>query len=105
VIVHIDPEDISRESEDKRESLPEREVVLRTIREHWHTLLDEDDIQRVSLHYLEHGIEIELLVKFNVMPQGLAERLEHALADLDYVSGLKIYNSLYEARMHQPLSS
>jgi len=105
VIVHIDPEDIGEHSEDKREVLPEREVVLQTIRAHWHSLLDEEDIQRVSLHYLEHGIEIELLVRFNVMPDGLAKRLEHALADLDYVSGLKIYNSLYEARLRHPLSS
>lgn len=105
VIVHIDPEDIAEHSEDKRESLPEREVVLQTIREHWQSLLDEDDIQRVSLHYFEHGIEIELLVRFSIMPEGLAERLEHALAGLDYVSGLKIYNSLYEARLKHPLSS
>lgn len=105
VIVHIDPEDIGEHAQDKRAALPEREEVLQTIRDHWHSLLDEEDIQRVSLHYLEHGIEIELLVRFNVMPEGLAKRLEHALTDLDYVSGLKIYNSLYEARLRQPLSS
>lgn len=104
VIVHVDPEDIDDGKVDRRESLPEREAVLQTIRQQWQALLDEQEIQRVSLHYLEHGIEIELLVRFTSLPDGLATDLENALCDLDYLAGLKIYSSLYETRLHPPLS-
>ncbi len=105
VIVHIDPENIHGKQADKRDALPERLVVLETIRERWGSLLDDADIERVSLHYFEHGIEIELLVRFDSLPEGLTERLEQAVAELDYLSGLKVYNKLYTARLGAPLSS
>ena len=104
VIVHIDPEDVDGSKIDRRESLPEREKVMQAIRQQWDEYLDEKEILRVSLHYLEHGIEIELLVRFDSLPEGLAANLEHALKELDYLAGLKIYSSLYETRLHPPLS-
>lgn len=98
VIMHIDPENPSSARRDKRERLPERYEVLRAIRKAWGNLLAEKEIQRVSLHYLERGIEVELLVNLDRLPDVLPRKLEKAITELHYISGLKIYNSLYEAR-------
>lgn len=98
VIMHIDPENPSSARRDKRERLPERYEVLRAIRKAWGNLLAEKEIQRVSLHYLERGIEVELLVNLDRLPDALPRKLEKAITELHYISGLKIYNSLYEAR-------
>ncbi len=43
----------------------------------WRDLLQDDAIQRVSLHYFEHGIEVELLVKLADLPPELPGKLEH----------------------------
>lgn len=100
VIVHIDSEEPPESGQDKREKLPARHEVLSTIRSAWRNLLKDEEIQRVSLHYLERGIEVELLVNLEQLPDSLPDKLEQAIADLDYVIGLKIYNSLYEVRLH-----
>lgn len=105
VIVHIDPEAIDADADDRRESLPPRQEVLQTIRHLWRDLLDDDDIQRVALHYLEHGIEVELLVSRTELPPDLPGKLEQALDALPYLAGLRIYNSLYSTRLHPQLPS
>lgn len=105
VIAHIDPEAIDDEKEDRRESLPPRQEVLNTIRELWRDLLKDEEIQRVSLHYLEHGIEVELQVKLTELPPELPRQLELALDTLPYLAGLRIYNTLYSTRLHQQLLS
>lgn len=101
VIVHIDSEEPPESGQDTREKLPARHEVLATIRSAWRDLLRDEEIQRVSLHYLERGIEVELLVNLEQLPDSLPDKLEHAIADLDYVIGLRIYNSLYEVRLHE----
>ncbi|GAB5499995.1 MAG: cation diffusion facilitator family transporter [Pseudohongiellaceae bacterium] len=105
VIAHIDPEAIDDEQDDRRESLPPRHEVLQTIRELWRDLLQDDAIQRVSLHYFEHGIEVELLVKLADLPPELPGKLEQALDALPYLAGLRIYNTLYSTRLHPQLPS
>jgi cation diffusion facilitator family transporter len=105
VIVHIDPEDIDKAAVDQREDLPDRNTVLATIRERWGKVLDESAIDRVALHYFEHGIDIELFVKLDTIPHELTQQLESALTELGYVSGLKVYNTLYGKRLQPVLSS
>jgi len=105
VIAHIDPQATDDSDDDRREDLPPRQDVLHTIRELWHDLLQDDEIQRVSLHYLEHGIEVELLVNLQDLPPELPGKLEQALDALPYLASLRIYNTLYSTRLHPQLPS
>lgn len=98
VITHIDPEELDTDI-DPRQEFPDRDHILHSIREHWRDLLSDEQIQRVSLHYLEHGIEVELLVNIADLPAELPAKLEAALAEIDYLAGLRIYNNLYMARL------
>jgi len=104
VLIHIDPEDISYSGADRRDALPERELVQQTVLNAWRGLLNESDIESISLHYLEHGIEIELIVTLKEMSAELAQQLESALADMEHFAGLKVCNCLYETNTQAPLS-
>lgn len=99
VIVHIDP---LTHSEPEPQSyqlidLPERASVVKLVRQSWQELLADDDIETMDLHYLEHGIEIELTVLQDELPVRLVRQLERAIQKLDYITGVRIYRKLYES--------
>ncbi len=98
VIIHIDPEDLEHGNPDPRNLLPERGQLLAAIRERWQGLLADQDIQRVDLHYLEHGVEIELLLRKPELAEDLPARLAQALNDIDGLSGLRVYGRLFGSR-------
>lgn len=106
VIVHIDPltqtADLANPPEDL--ALPERRVVLKLIRQQWQDLLSDDDIENIDLHYLDHGIEIELSINLEEIPPRLLLQLESAIRNLAYVSGVRIYRKLYESPKSHPES-
>ncbi|MEX2468580.1 MAG: cation diffusion facilitator family transporter [Pseudohongiellaceae bacterium] len=103
VIVHIDPENHDQErSIDPREQLPRRQVVLEAIRERWRLLLDDSAIERVALHYLEHGIEVELVLQLEKVPPDLTRQLEESIADLDYLAALNVYHPVCRSRLQRP---
>ncbi len=98
VIIHIDPEDLEHGSPDPRNQLPERSQLLDAVRSRWQGLLADEDIQRVDLHYLEQGVEIELLLRKPELPEDLPQRLAQALEDIDSLSGLRVYGRLFATR-------
>lgn len=103
VIVHIDPENHDQdESIDPREQLPRRQVVLEAIRERWQLLLDDSAIERVALHYLEQGIEVELVLRLERVPPDLTRQLEESIADLDYLAALNVYHAVFRSRLQRP---
>ena len=103
VLAHIDPESHAQtESGDAREQLPRRQVVLNAIRQRWQSVLDDEAIERVSLHYLEHGIEVELVLKLEKVPPDLTRQLEQGIADLDYLAALRVYRAVFRSRLGLP---
>lgn len=99
VIVHIDPLTHAEQEFNSCQviDLPERASVLGLIRQSWQELLSDDDIENMDLHYLEHGIEIELTVMQDELPLRLVRQLEQAVQKLDYITGVRIYRKLYES--------
>jgi len=99
VIVHIDPlthPDTLTPAYAAIE-LPERSAVISLIRHQWQELLHDDDIEQMDLHYLDHGIEIDLTVNLEEVSALMASQLELAISNLNYIAGVRIYRKLYES--------
>ena len=99
VIVHIDPETHSDHSlpVPHHNELPERTELIKKIKRQWQNLLSEDDIESIDLHYLEHGIEVDLTVTLNEISDHLAAELEQAICSIEYIPSLRIFCKLYES--------
>ena len=83
--------------------LPDRESVLESIKERWQDLLTEEQIEEVSLHYLERGIEVDLTLRQAQISDTLAQQLSAALEPLQAIVSVRIYNKLHEANINQQL--
>lgn len=106
VIVHIDPveHDDGEISNAPLPSLPPREEVLSTVKKAWKNLLDENDIDRLVLHYLENGIEVELTLHSRTVDEDKLLALESALLGIEYIGRLRIYNKIFESTDSRTLS-
>ena len=100
VIVHIDP--VQHSSPGTPDGLPERQEVIADIRTRWLGLLPEEDIGSISLHYLDDGIEVELIVTAEQVSEQLARQLNEAIHSLAYISSLRICKQLYPGRSNPP---
>ena len=106
VFVHIDPEThLESDHVSRRHTeLPERSQVIENIKQLWQEFLDEDDIESIDLHYLEHGIEVDLTVKLDEISEQLASQLSQAIRHFDYIASMRVFNKLYEIKLEQQLS-
>lgn len=106
VIVHIDPESGTEvaHSPNSKQQLPDRNEVTSNIKRQWQNLLPQDDIERLDLHYLEYGIEIDLVVRLDEISSSLASQLKQAIQGFEYISKLRIYRQLSESKITQQLS-
>jgi cation diffusion facilitator family transporter len=106
VVVHIDPQssEEAAHSPNHKQQLPDRSEVISNIKRHWQNLLPEDNIERLDLHYLEQGIEIDLVVTLDEISNTLASQLEQAIQGVEHISKLRIYRKLSESKNAQQLS-
>ena len=106
VIAHIDPEthEEAAITAPHQSALPDRQQILANIKNQWQEFLSEDDIDNISLHYLENGIEVDLTVNMEEISEQLARQLQQAIHTFHYIANLRIYSKLYETRLDQPLS-
>lgn len=106
VIVHIDPVEHGEEEFDASAfpNLPPREEVLGLVRKAWGSLLQDEDIDRLLLHYLENGVEVELTLKNEDYPQQHFSQLEAAVESIECVCRLRIYHKLFESYDQRSLS-
>jgi hypothetical protein len=106
VIVHIDPETHSHDALaiDHQPLLPDRHELLENIKLRWQDLLHEDDIESMDLHYLEHGIEVGLVLNKDEISAELAAQLKQAISDYEYIASLRVYSKLYETSLEKRLS-
>lgn len=105
VLTHIDSEnhDPSAPESDGRSDLPERQWLLDSIRERWQNFLSDKDIERVALHYLETGIEVDLMLQIDELPSITARQLTEALTDLNCIARLRIYHKHHDAQLTLPV--
>jgi cation diffusion facilitator family transporter len=106
VVVHIDPQssEEAAHSPNHKQQLPDRSEVISNIKRHWQNLLPEDNIERLDLHYLEQGIEIDLVVTLDEISNTLASQLEQAIQGVEHIPKLRIYRKLSESKNAQQLS-
>ncbi len=93
VIVHIDPES---HLDNKTVDLPLRDNIVTQITSRWHSLLNESDIKNIDLHYLGHGIEVDLYLLTDGVDNDLADSLVAALRPIPAIKRLKIYSNILE---------
>ena len=93
VQIHIDPLD-----DDVQEAvlagLPERDAIEADLAQAWDEVPERDQVRQVKLHYLEHKIEIDLVLPVSMSLAGAASALEHlrdGASSLDYVGKVNIY--------------
>ncbi|MEX0618484.1 MAG: cation diffusion facilitator family transporter [Pseudohongiellaceae bacterium] len=93
VLVHVDPEEHDLDEFDAR---PLRNELLQQIREHCRGLISDAEIAGIDLHYLHHGIEVEVHLHTPPLDPTQNHQLSRALAAIPAISTLKIYHNLYE---------
>lgn len=95
VTVHIDPED----DETARPSLhlPNRQSVKKIIKTHWSTLPGYADITKITLHYLEGKLMIEVCIPMNAVTNlsaaELTEQYRDAVRQNPEITNIMIYFS------------
>lgn len=98
VLVHIDPMNHSEELTISTSiaDLPERAEIIDSIKQSWQELLHEGDIESIDLHYLDSGIEVDLVLNRDQVSQQLASDLEAAIQNTEHIALLRIFNKLHE---------
>lgn len=95
VMVHIDPED--DEVHTPGAGLPLREELLGKLAEKWQHLDAANDIEDVTLHYLEGKIDVELLLPLSRIAhdphsaEQLATQFSEVAHELDEIGEIKLY--------------
>ena len=92
VTIHIDPE--NDETIDHCDQLPLREHVIQALKQQWADL-PVAAIEKVTLHYLSGGIDVELDLPIEILPNILdakkqADTLKQAAATLTYIREIQV---------------
>ncbi len=95
VLVHIDPEDDTRDMAIYAE-LPPRDKLLANLMQRWQTILLPKDIQSITLHYLEGKIRVEVTLPYQLctnidQARELEQRLKQAGLENPYVSQVSLF--------------
>ena len=107
VTVHIDPEPHHHDhgsNDNQSPELPSRQEVIAEIRSGCAGQLGPAQIDDIVLHYLEQGIEVDLVLTNSDLPDGGLATLEASICSLDYVVKLKIFSKLAETANTRSLS-
>lgn len=94
VTVHIDPEDDA--TAPPTMGLPSRREALARLAAHWANLPELARPERVQLHYLDGGIEVQVLLSdaaahWDGRVDAVAERAQAAIAGDPIFSGVRVY--------------
>lgn len=91
VVVHIDPE--LDTDENKPLLLPLRDEVLRTLLKCWEGVLNEEEISRMNLHYLDDKLQVEIFIDKSLLNNELIDNLNSRSRDVNWLNALKIYGT------------
>jgi len=84
VTVHIDPE--NDETQQSCKHLPDRRTVIERLQQQWSHLEPAKSIQRITLHYLDGKIDVEVLLPLNNMSQNERESFAQSLRQIAHNS-------------------
>jgi cation diffusion facilitator family transporter len=91
VTVHIDAEDDAEIEEHQQSMAPLRKDVREALIRTWQGLLPKDDINRMTLHYLNNRINVELFLDTTQRSNDLKEKLEQTASDLAWLNQVTIW--------------
>ncbi|WP_455204979.1 cation transporter dimerization domain-containing protein, partial [Kaarinaea lacus] len=96
VMVHIDPEDDEKVHLSDR--LPPREKVLENLHSHWSDIPQAKLIERITLHYLDGKIHVELLLPLEIIghtekAKQVAEAFANVAKDEDIIANIRVLYS------------
>lgn len=94
VTVHIDPEDDEQDGNSCRH-LPLRDAVLRSLKNLWKDITESQQIQDLTLHYLDGRINIELVLPLSLIQSGgeaeqIKTRIYEASKKLNYIGTVEV---------------
>ena len=107
VIVHVDPEPHDNGQENNPlpvNQYPDRAEVLARIKTLWANMIDEEELEDISLHILESGIEVDLSLNNEISDPDLANKLAQSLEQLGFISKLSIFTKSHDFRLSVTLS-
>jgi len=96
VIVHIDAEDdaVLEQHQQPENMAPLRREVREALYACWQDELQPDEIEKLTLHYLNNGVSIELyLNQHHQDPKDLARRLKAKASDLPWLTEIKLWQN------------
>ena len=96
VVVHIDAERHDPAKSPQLVDLPLRDEIIAALLDRWAGLLTQEEIGNIDLHYLHHGIEVELHLTKRPVPPTDINKLGEALRTLPYITRLKVLCDLSE---------
>ena len=93
VTVHIDPEDAAHAQPSRH--LPSRDKVVADLKRRWEAIPQSTLIRRVTLHYIDGSIEVEVLIPLQRVPDdaaahGLARQLRRAAEGSPHVAQVHV---------------
>jgi hypothetical protein len=97
VIVHIDAEDDELlETRDKNSIPPLRREIRAALNQAWEADLTSDDIQKMTLHYLNNRVDVELYLYHNHLTaaqdtETLRDRLKANVVHLPWVNKVTVW--------------
>lgn len=94
VLVHIDPEDDEQSA--RCQQLPSRTRLRQTLEEAWQGIVAADSIERMTLHYINGKIAVEVALPLSLAPSladavQLRQRMQSALGDIPLIERVEIY--------------
>lgn len=95
VLVHIDP--VQHETAEDELQLPERTLLIESLKDCWKNLIDQHSIASIDLHYLGGAIEVDLVLDVDELATTTARDLEAAIETVPHITKLRIFNKLYES--------
>ena len=92
VTVHIDAEDDAEMEEHEQVMAPLRQDVRRELQAVWQDLIDVNDVEKITLHYLERGINVELFLTHREQESDeFKARLAQAAEKLKWLNQVNIW--------------
>lgn len=91
VLIHIDPE-LDLDATSAR--LPLRREVTALLLDRWTGLITREDIEKLTLHYLNEKVQVEVILRSIDTDDELREKLKKKAEELDWLESLKIYKAI-----------
>lgn len=100
VVVHVDPDLPGHHSSDHdslESNFPSKQHAVSVLKKQWASLLSDDEIESLDIHYQEHGLDIDLRINKDTLSDQLANQLQQAVISLNYIANLRIYTKAFES--------